>query len=205
MKLRFDSSHPAGVYIAFVLSVFCGVALVSRNIILNPGTCNHSIDDSHLSNVKSSPRSFSCDLSYQKCLCTFLPNKTANSTSCISDFMFQCSRILPLVSFVLQILIIQELFSLDGDCSRKVVHGARIACLFIFIGLTIGIYWNSCYQQYLSDFLLLPYMLLNLFVAYAFHLTNTDPDRFRRNNTNVMYANQSERNGNEVQSWQEIL
>jgi hypothetical protein len=105
---------------------------------------------------------------------------------------------------VLQIWIIQEFFTLDGDYSRKLSRVAWIACLVIFIGFTIAVYWNTCYPQYIRHFLLLPFVLTTFCVARGL-TANNEPERFRRNNNIIMYTHSSERNGNEVKSWMELI
>jgi len=206
MKIRFGLTHPGGGNIAFIFFFFTLAAGFSSHMILNPrGICPGPPSHSQMPNMTSAAENkSSCGLDYQNCLCSLLSNQTYNSTTCISDNMYEFARILPLGSFVLQILMIQILFNLDGDSSRKVVLGGRITCLFIFIGLTIGTYWNNCYREYISTGLFFSCFLPGFFAVHAV-VTAKTPERFRYNNNIVTYTARSERNGHEVKSWQELL
>jgi hypothetical protein len=95
-----------------------------------------------------------CDLPYDDCLCSVLSNKSDTSDGCITYFQLVGSRILPLVSFLLQIYLIRELFSFSAGRPRVIIYALWITSIFIFIGMTISIYWNSCYQAYISGSLL---------------------------------------------------
>lgn len=96
-----------------------------------------------------------CDLPYDDCLCPVLLNKSDNSEMCITDIELVGSRILPLVSFFLQICLVRKLFSLNADHRCVVIYAIWIVSIFTCIGMTICIYWSSCYHISITFTLLL--------------------------------------------------
>jgi hypothetical protein len=119
------------------------------------GKSERSILQSRKINVTERPDFFYCDLPYDDCLCSVLSNKSDISDDCITYFQLVSSRILPLVSFFLQIYLARQLFSFSADRPRVVIYALWVASVFTFIGMTISIYWNSCYHAYITSFLLL--------------------------------------------------
>jgi hypothetical protein len=133
--------------------------------------CHKSDLHLHISNLTSSTEDKSSwHVHYEKCLCSVLLNKTKNSEKCITGIELQCSRFFPLLSFLLQICIAREHFTLSGDFNRRVIYIPWIASFFIFIGLVIGIYWDSCYHERICLALLLRENRFNCQIAFQFGL-----------------------------------
>jgi hypothetical protein len=206
MKIRFGTTTPDG-WCRPMLFFFSGLAvLVLSIVLLQPSNeCHKSSVHSQMSNLTSSidDNTFR-RLHYEKCLCSVLSNKTENSENCITDIELQCSRILPLVSFVLQICLLRAVFTLSADFNRKLIYIAWIAALFTFIGLAIGIYWSSCYQFYITVVLIWPRLPLGLLAVHDMTLATIHDEALR---DEIFYTRlyRSERNRNEVKSWQELL
>ena len=85
-----------------------------------------------------------CHFSYERCLCDTLPNITHISKNCITHLQLHSSRILPPISYVLQVLVVRELFTLSAECGRSSLHMAWTASSLILIGIIIGMYWSNC-------------------------------------------------------------
>ena len=131
-------------------------ALVFFNALLGAylhiifGIVEKSILPSRSITVTNSPNIFFCDLPYTICLCSHSTEKTSILNDCINHVQLVISRISPLLSHLIQIFLIQKLFSLHGDRRRVIVCALWIASLFTFIGITICIHWSSCYHSYIS-------------------------------------------------------
>ena len=93
---------------------------------------------------------FFCDLRYTDCLCSLATNKSDSPLNCITHTQLIIARMLPLISFLGQVYLIQKLFSLHGDQRHVVIITLRIVSILVFIGITITIHWNSCYHAYIS-------------------------------------------------------
>jgi hypothetical protein len=91
-----------------------------------------------------------CDLPYDDCLCSVLSNKSHTSEKCITYVQLVGTHILPFISFFSQICLIRELFSLSGDHRRVIIYALWIVSIFIYVGMTIGIYWSACYHLYIT-------------------------------------------------------
>jgi len=141
---------------------------------------------------------------YEKCLCSVLLNKTKNSKNCITDIELRCSRILPLLSFVLQICVVRELFTLSGDFNCKLIYIAWIAFFFTFIGLAIGIYWDNCYHNNIDLAILLVWIPLSLLSTHDF-VNAQKRDEALRDEWFYIHRYRSERDRSKIKSWREIL
>lgn len=213
MKIQFGSITP-GESARSMLCTFFGLAfLVTALATLRPfNECYKSNVHSQTFNLTASIEYNSfCTVDYEKCLCSVLSNKTKNSTKCITNMEFQCSRILPLVSFLLQICILRDLFTLSEGSDRQFVYTGWIISLLTFIGLAIGIYWNSCYQYNIAAALFFPWVLISFLTAYdqvKSQIRERDLEQEeigRQRERSFMYAYNLGRNSREARSWQEIL
>ena len=104
-----------------------------------------------------------CDLPYDDCLCSVLLRKFNTSENCITYEHLVGSRLLPLFSFFLQVYLGRVLFSLSVDRPRVIIYTLWMVSIFIFIGMTISIYWSSCYHAYITLVLFLTGGLLFCF------------------------------------------
>ena len=64
---------------------------------------------------------------------------------CITRLQLHIARILPLVSYVLQLFAIRELFTLGVDCNRALIRVAWAISPFVFIAIAISMYSNHRY------------------------------------------------------------
>ena len=102
------------------------------------------------SNVTTSWFELLCGLPYEECLCSVQSTKNISLKDCITDRFLLGSRICPLLSFILQIILIQEVFTITGKYSRFLVKSLWISAVFIFIFIANGIYRSSCFHREIS-------------------------------------------------------
>jgi len=101
-----------------------------------------------------------CEMSFDDSLCSVQSTKTKQSKYCLTDNFLFGSRIFLLVSFVLQIFLIHDLFSFSGKYVRFIVYGLWIVAVFIVIIIANGIYRDSCFHRFINGLFCLIDMLL---------------------------------------------
>jgi hypothetical protein len=153
----------------------------------------------HSRGLKLAPTSemLYCDLPYDDCLCSVLLKKFNTSENCITYEHLVVSRLLPLFSFFLQVYLVHVLFSLRVDRPRVIIYTLWMISIFIFIGMTISIYWSSCYHAYITLVLfstggLLFYLSLHniLYIVKDKHSSS--------NHKEIIITYKSEKNNNKV-------
>jgi hypothetical protein len=147
---------------------------------------------------------FYCDLPYDDCRCLVLLNKSENSEKCITDIQLVGSRILPLVSFFLQIFLVRELFPFSADCPRVISCALWTTSLLIFIGMTISIYWSSCYHAHIT-FTLLSTGVVLCCLSLLNLMVNDQRTSDSSHGNRIVPVHRSERNHNASRAWQEFL
>jgi len=146
---------------------------------------------------------FYCDLSYDDCLSPVLLNKSDTSKKCITNVQLVVSRILPLISFLLQIFLVRELFSLSGDHHHVVIYALWIASMIIFIGMIVTIYLSSFYHDYITIML---YWTGSLLILLSFHNMITGVERLPSSShgNKIVVIHRSKRNHNLTRAWEEL-
>ena len=104
------------------------------------------------SNVTASWFKLYCGMPYEECLCSVQATKNISLEDCVTDRFLLGSRICPLLSVILQISIIREVFTITGKYSRFLVETLWIDAVFIFIFIANGIYRSSCLHRAISVF-----------------------------------------------------
>jgi hypothetical protein len=75
--------------------------------------CHQLLDEiMNASNKTSSEMSLQCSFSNEKCICGISSNGTVVSDVCIDRLQLHMTRILPSISYILQMFAIRELFTL---------------------------------------------------------------------------------------------
>jgi hypothetical protein len=206
MKIQFGTPLTT-CHISRAFALGCVIlAIISFNLYLQNllAESEKSILHSRGLNVTHISPFLYCDLPYDDCLCSILSNKSHSSEKCITHIQLVGSRILPFISFFLQICLVRELFSLSGDHRRVIIYALWIVPLFIFVGMIIGIYWSACYHVYITTALysiggpLWFLSLLNLLIT-------EDRMRSTSNRNQVIVHHRSETTHNESRSWLELL
>ena len=96
------------------------------------------------------------------------------------------------------------LFSFIGDQRYLVIYASWILSIFIFIGITISIYWCSCYHTYISYIIFVTASLLwslsirNVMIAHGCFVS-------RSNRTQVAVVSKLETDTKESKPWQELI
>ncbi len=147
---------------------------------------------------------FYCGLPYNDCLCTVLLNSFNTSKTCITNVQLVGSHILPLISFLLQIYLVRALFSLYTAHRRVIIYALWIVSIFIFIIVTIGIYWSSCFQVSITLILYFTGALLWILSCHN-QLINLDDKPYVSNRNITITVHPSERTNAATRSWQELL
>ncbi|CAF1296159.1 unnamed protein product [Adineta steineri] len=154
--------HTAGY--AMVLFMFLTTQL---DTLYNLKTSHEVIFKLRIRNVTSNETNLYCDIPYDDCRCSVVSVKY-----CLTDARLKFSRIVPIVLFVLQICLAQELFSLSGDHKHLLICALWITSIFVLIGIVALIYRSSCCHGYTLGILYLTGFLVVGFFGYAFLAEN---------------------------------
>jgi len=101
-------------------------------------------------------------------------------------------------------LAFYNLFSINRNHARFIVHSLQIIAIFIFIIVAITIYWSSCLYLYIS---------LRLFVTalivFMFALPDFQIQRERQcvpcNTYTIVYVKRTNTTDNRIKSWHELV
>ncbi len=206
MKIQFGTP-PTTPHVLGTFACSCiGLTFCSLNMYLQVtfGESEKAILHSRRLNVTHTPALFCCDLRYNDCLCPVLSNKTHTSEECIINDDLALTRIYSLISFLLQIFLVWEFFSLSGNHRCVIIYTLWIVAIFTFIGMTITIYWSSCYHAYI---ILTLFGTGELLFLLSFHnvIICNDRDRSISNRNQVIIPHRSETTNNESRSLLELL
>ncbi len=116
----------------------------------------------NVSNVPNVTSDLYCGISYDDCRCLLV-----STNDCLSNQQVKLVRILPLFLFVLQILLIAELFSSSGTYKYFFVYLLWIFAMFGFISILIIVYRKPCYYTGMILVLFCTGCLLFLMVCSA--------------------------------------
>jgi hypothetical protein len=197
MKIHFgttlDSSHTSGAVAlgCVIFAINCANAYIHSFLDESVKSMVHSRG----LNVTHTRTMFNCDLSYEDCLCSVSLNKFNTSENCITHDELVMNRLLPLVSFFLQIYLVRELFSLSADRPHVFIYALWIASIFIFTSMTISIYWSSCYHAYIIFALFLTGGSL-FFLSLHNLLVNSEREHSTSDHKQIIIACKSESNNN---------
>jgi hypothetical protein len=206
MKIQFGTKRtPIDVFHTLVLGcVLFAIVWFNANLQYRLGESQESIVDSRGLNVTHISIYSYCELPYNDCLCTVLSNRSNTSEKCITNVQLVGSRILPLITFWLQIYLVRALFSLHTAHRRVIIYALWITSIFIFIIMTISIYWSSCFQVHITFILYCTGALL-WFLSCHNQLINLDNESSASNRNITVTVHPSERPNQATRSWQELL
>ncbi len=138
-----------------------------------------------------------CSIPYDDCRCSVLLNKSDESIKCITDTAAMAGRLLPLVSYALQIYGISTLFSFTGYYSQLLTDIFWIIALFIFVVIAIGVHGSSCLHFYTSFIITAIGTLMTCFLMYLVKLSHGHNSVYERRKTyrheRVVVTNNQER------------
>lgn len=190
---------------AFLLGFFLyNVILTNLNLQKFIGDSEKSILQSRNTTLTQRPTIFYCNIPFNDCLCSVISNKSDTSVECITYAVLVGSRILPKFSFFLQILLTREIFSFSTDCPRIVIFTLWITSIFAFIGISISIYWNDCFQAYIAIIVSFTGVVLSALGMYnmKIYLAHYDANL---NRNQVAVVEKSEKDNKGEKSWQELI
>ncbi len=101
-----------------------------------------------LPNVTESVIRSYCKTPYDDSRCSVQPANRNDSKHCLTDLEAMTGHILPLVSFVMQISLTQELFALSGNYSHILRNILWLITLFIFTVIAVAVHGSACYHLY---------------------------------------------------------
>ena len=128
-------------------------------------SCRTSISSETLFQLASNNSAPECDAIYEKCRCSFSPNISDKSIDCITDFSSKSIELLTMISTVLQLSTLYELF-INSKQYRSIAVGIiLITTLPISILFSNNMYTIAC-----------PYLVISqvneLSGIFMFGLTN---------------------------------
>jgi hypothetical protein len=209
MKIRLDNTFDH-VHIACGLGAIALVcSFIFTLLLIHIRNCHESIFRSRFPNATSVDIYSDCGFSYEDCVCSV----QSNSKDCIFHVELIGSRILPLFVFILFCFIVKKFFSFSEDSTRVFVYVLWVLSLLILVGITIGIYWNSCYHRYIAAGVMgtLGCLVIPVFYTYdkAHRLEEVERRRCYNQQRENFYLeairyNEAIRN-NQAQSYRELL
>jgi hypothetical protein len=206
MKIKYDPPLTTWLAIgSFALAsvVFC-VCWYAADLHVLFGESVKAILQSRGLNVTNTSPVFYCQLPFDECLCSVLSNESHTSKKCITETQLISTRILPLISFVLEVCLIREFFSLSGNHRLVIISVLWIVSIFVFVGMTIGIYWSSCYHVSIT----ITVTVISMFLCYlSFHnmLYAPHPTRVVSNRNRVIIPQREETTHNPIKTGLELL
>ena len=113
-----------------------------------------------------------CIIPYDDCRCSVLSNKSNESIKCITDTAAIATRLLPLVSYILQIYGISTIFSFMGYYRNLLTDIFWLVALFIFVIIAICVYGSTCLHYYTSLAVALIGLSVGLYFIYLIKLSH---------------------------------
>lgn len=184
MQIKFGAMQKHGFrsgLFAGILFLFAYLTFESQNRLDNS---HESIFHSPMFNATSFKIGFFCGIPYDDCRCSVQSKKNEHFEYCLTDNFLMGSRILPLLSFAVQVWVIRDLFSFSGKYVHFLVYILWITSAFFFVIIANGIYSNGCFHRYINAFLCCTDILV--FSLMCYDVANSkDIDRSPRNDHNI--------------------
>ena len=201
MKIQFRTYSTLGhVYCLLIYSVVVfGSSCLNKHLLNQFDEIEKSIE----TNVTHKSPLLCYKHSYDDYLCIVPVNKSDNSEKCITYVQSVVSRILPLVSFFLQIYLVQKVFSLNSDCPRAFMYGLYIFSMFTCICMTISIFWSRCYHAFITNTLVITGCILFILSLFNQGKNANRIDSFRHRDKTVA-IHPSEKNNTLNRGWEEL-
>jgi hypothetical protein len=204
MKIKFGTTLD-NVYRAMIVSTILFLFVYLSYLIHNKlDDAQEELYHSRMLNITSLDIRLFCEMSFDDSLCSVQSTKTKQSKYCLTDNFLFGSRIFLLVSFVLQIFVIHDLFSFSGKYVRFIVYGLWIVAVFIVIIIANGIYRDSCFHRFINRLFcfidLLLFSLMFCDVAY-----NYDNGRLSRMECTSVNEQVLEKTNNDLISYHNLV
>jgi len=124
-----------------------------------------------------------CNIPFDEYRCSVISNKFNNSTKCIKDIDAMTAHILPLVSYMLQLYFIYELFSIKGSYSHILTDIFWIVALFVFVIIAIGVHGSTCLHALTNDIIYMTGVAMFGFVMFLHFYSDEYYSSYERRNT----------------------
>ena len=206
IKIRFGTTNASSRDRAMLLTCsYCVFVVLITGIELFLQECNQSSLRLQTANsTLSRANELVCSPIFAKCVSPIVLTRTESSKNCKVDIEFACNRIFILVSLTLQILLIHELFTVNGDSSRKFVHIMWLVSFLTFVGVMIGTYWNDYSHRYITFTLHIICGIMNSISMFDW-VGATIPEPNIANAMIDIRMDHTDQNETRAKSWQEIL
>ncbi|CAF2079882.1 unnamed protein product [Rotaria magnacalcarata] len=204
MQIKFGTTSSNGIRSGLFASILFGFAyftLEFQNLLDNS---HGSILRSPMFNATSFKIGFFCGIPYDDCRCSVQSERNEHFEYCLTDNFLLGSRILPLVSFVIQIWVIRDLFSFSGQYVSFLVYVLWITSVFLFGIIANGIYQNSCFHRYINGFFCCTDIIMFSLVSYDVAISK-DINRSSCNNHNISNDSILEEIDDDPIFWRELL
>lgn len=134
-----------------------------------------SIFPPHTSNATSILVRYQCEIPYDQCRCSLMPNGTNQSVECVTDLDVLVADALPLVSYALLLCVIYKFFSFEGHHKPLLVDVARFTALAVFVIIALITRDRGCFHFGTVFILAVPSQCLFMFWIHWF--TKQDDER----------------------------
>ena len=205
MRIRFGTKWTHILRTQLLAVIFLGATSVSifNRVVLD--VAHTELLDSRMPNTRSSSSNFFCGIPYEECRCSDQAKQNVHSKHCLTDdFLFR-SRIFIVVSFVLQCILAEDLFSVDGKHACSVVSALWTTASFISVLVAIGIHWSSCFHRFIGVIFCCTGLLLFSLVVHEV-VRDGEKHRASQHSRGIAYIQPSaRRNRDQSIVWQELL
>lgn len=162
IKIRFDNTYTSTRFSIVPCCVFYMVMLINFHAfcVRRLHGCKSSILESQGLEVLSYSITSLCHLPDDGCVCSATTNNSNTSKDCVTRIEYLLSPQLLLLLYIIQIILINTIFSLSGSHRHIVLSILRILSVVIFILIEICINVSTCYQVYTALILIAINVLL---------------------------------------------
>jgi hypothetical protein len=213
MKIRFGTNWTHILrtqLLAVTFMVSASVSLFIRDVLDEAHT---ELLDSRVPNTTASRSAYSCGIPYEECRCSDQAKQNVHLEHCLTDDFLLRSRIFIIVSFVLQCVLAEDLFSVEGKYARCVISALWTTALFTSIAVPVGIHWSSCFHRLISAIFCCTGLLLFCLVVYEV-VREDEMHRASHSSPGTVHIQPSERRNRDPSErrnrdrpivWQELL
>jgi hypothetical protein len=201
MKIQFGTTLDnvnRAMFVGFVLFMF---VIPSYLIHYKLDDAQDELNRSHALNITPLDIRLFCKMSFDDSLCSAQLTKIKQSKYCLTDNFLFGSRMFIIISFVLYIVIIHDLFSFSGKYVHFIVFGLWIASAFIIIIITNGIYQDSCFHLIINRIFCPIDMILFSLMSYDI-AHYSDRDRLARKQCTSSNEKVFKKTNNDLLFWQ---
>jgi len=166
IQVRLGINPDNGLRIIVLGYSLIGISMFSMHHLDTLQTSRESLIHSRMPTAEVGGLFESCSTPYDDNRCSVQLISNNHSENCLTDIEAMTGHILPLVSFVMQVCLIRELFVLRGNYSHILVNILWLVSLFTFIIVIVAAHGSTCYNVYAIGITFLTGCLLGGYVGY---------------------------------------